>query len=48
MTTGEIEPSILEAGAEKPSVTRLTSEEARRVGSVLTGAMLTIHPYIHP
>lgn len=42
LTTGEIELYILEAGAEKPSVTRLTSEEARRVGSVLTGAMLTI------
>ncbi len=42
LTTGEIELYVLEAGAEKPSVTRLTSEEARRLGSVLTGAMLTI------
>jgi len=42
LTTGEIELYVLEAGAEQPSVTRLTSEEARRVGSVLTGAMLTI------
>ena len=42
LTTGEIELYVLEAGAELPSVTRLTSEEARRVGSVLTGAMLTI------
>jgi TrkA domain protein len=42
LTTGEIELYVLEAGAEKPSVTRLTSEEARRVGSVLTGALLTI------
>jgi len=42
LTTGEIALYVLEAGAEKPSVTRLTAEEARRVGSVLTGAMLTI------
>jgi TrkA domain protein len=42
LTTGEIELYVLEAGADKPSVTRLTSEEARRIGSVLTGAMLTI------
>ncbi len=42
LTTGEIELYVLEAGAEKPSVTRLTPEEARRVGSVLTGALLTI------
>jgi len=42
LTTGEIELYVLEAGAEKPSVTRLTSEEARRVGTVLTGAMLTV------
>ena len=42
LTTGEIEIYILESGAEKPAVTRLTSEEARRLGSVLTGAMLTI------
>ena len=42
LTTGEIELYVLEAGAEKPSVTRLTPEGARRVGSVLTGAMLTI------
>jgi len=42
LTTGEIELYVLEAGAELPSVTRLTSEEARRVGSVLTGAILTI------
>jgi len=42
LKTGEIELYLLEAGAEKPSVTRLTTEEARRVGSVLTGAMLTI------
>ncbi|MBA7548806.1 K(+)/H(+) antiporter subunit KhtT [subsurface metagenome] len=42
LATGEIALYVLEAGAEKPSVTRLTSEEARRVGSVLTGAMLTI------
>jgi len=42
LTTGEIELYVLEAGAEKPSVTRLTPEEARRVGSVLTGAMLTV------
>ena len=42
LATGEIELYVLEAGAEQPSVTRLTSEEARRVGSVLTGAMLTI------
>ncbi|MHC1600422.1 MAG: cation:proton antiporter regulatory subunit [Candidatus Methanospirareceae archaeon] len=42
LTTGEIELYVLEAGAEQPSVTRLTSEEARRVGSVLTGALLTI------
>ncbi len=42
LTTGEIEVYVLEAGAEKPSVARLTSEEARRVGSVLTGALLTI------
>ena len=42
LATGEIELYVLEAGADKPSVTRLTSEEARRVGSVLTGAMLTI------
>ncbi|MDD2666452.1 MAG: TrkA C-terminal domain-containing protein [Methanocellales archaeon] len=44
LTTGEIELYVLEAGADKPSVTRLTSEEARRVGSVLTGALLTIAP----
>ncbi|MCD6211218.1 MAG: hypothetical protein OCU20_04100 [Methanophagales archaeon] len=42
LTSGEIELYVLEAGAEKPSVTRLTPEEARRVGSVLTGAMLTV------
>jgi len=42
LETGEIELYVLEAGAEKPSVTRLTPEEARRVGSVLTGALLTI------
>ena len=42
LATGEIELYVLEAGADKPSVTRLTSEEARRVGSVLTGAMLTV------
>lgn len=42
LTTGEIELYVLEAGAEKPAVTRLNSEEARRVGSVLTGALLTI------
>ncbi|MCW3132809.1 MAG: hypothetical protein N2V78_00505 [Methanophagales archaeon] len=42
LTTGEIELYVLEAGAEKPSVTRLTPEEARRVGSVLTGAVLTV------
>jgi len=42
LTTGEIELYVLESGAEKPSVTRLTSEEARRLGSVLTGALLTI------
>ena len=42
LATGEIELYVLEAGADKPSVTRLTTEEARRVGSVLTGAMLTI------
>ncbi len=42
LTSGEIELDVLEAGAEKPSVTRLTPEEARRVGSVLTGAMLTV------
>ncbi len=42
LTTGEIELYVLEAGAEKPSVTRLTPEEARRVGSILTGALLTI------
>ena len=42
LTTGEIELYILEAGAEKPAVTRLNVEEARRVGSVLTGALLTI------
>ncbi len=42
LETGEIELYVLEAGADKPSVTRLTPEEARRVGSVLTGAMLTI------
>ncbi len=42
LATGEIELYVLEAGAEKPSVTRLTSEEARRLGSVLTGAVLTI------
>ena len=42
LTTGEIELYVLEAEAEKPSVARLTPEEARRVGSVLTGAMLMI------
>ena len=42
LTSGEIELYVLEAGAEEPSVTRLTPEEARRVGSVLTGAMLTV------
>ena len=42
LTTGEIELYVLEADAEKPSVTRLTLEEARRIGSVLTGALLTI------
>jgi TrkA domain protein len=42
LTTGEIDLYVLEAGAEKPSVTRLSQEEARRVGSVLTGALLTI------
>ena len=42
LTTGEIELYVLEAGAEHPSVTRLTSEEARRIGSILTGAMLTV------
>jgi TrkA domain protein len=42
LTTGEIELYVLEVGADKPSVTRLTSEEARRLGSVLTGALLTI------
>jgi TrkA domain protein len=42
LTTGEVDLYVLEAGAEKPSVTRLTSEEARRIGSVLTGALLTI------
>ncbi|MDD4898172.1 MAG: TrkA C-terminal domain-containing protein [Methanocellales archaeon] len=44
LTTGEVELYVLEAGADKPSVTRLTSEEARRVGSILTGALLTIEP----
>lgn len=42
LRTGEIELYILESNADKPSVTRLTSEEARRLGSVLTGALLTI------
>jgi TrkA domain protein len=42
LTTGEIELYVLEAGAEKPAVTRLTTGEARRLGSVLTGALLTI------
>ena len=42
LETGEIELYVLEAGAEKPSVTKLTSEEARKIGSVLTGALLTI------
>jgi TrkA domain protein len=42
LTSGEIELYVLEADAEKPSAIRLTTEEARRVGSVLTGAMLTI------
>jgi TrkA domain protein len=42
LKTGEIELYVLEAGAEKPSVTRLTPEEARRLGSALTGALLTI------
>ncbi len=42
LTTGEIELYVLEAGADKPSVTRLTTAEARRLGSVLTGAMLTV------
>lgn len=42
LTTGEIELYVLEAGAETPSVTRLTQEEARRVGGVLTGTVLTI------
>jgi TrkA domain protein len=34
LTTGEIELYVLEADAEKPSAIRLTTEEARRVGSV--------------
>ncbi|MEA1999694.1 MAG: TrkA C-terminal domain-containing protein [Euryarchaeota archaeon] len=42
LTTGEIELYVLESDADKPSVTRLTSEEARRIGSVLTGALLSI------
>ena len=42
LTTGEIELYVLESDADKPSVTRLTSEEARRLGSVLTGALLSI------
>ena len=42
LTSGEIDLYVLEAGAGNPSVTRLTQEEARRVGSVLTGALLTI------
>ncbi len=42
LATGEIELYILEADAETPAVTRLTSEEARRIGSVLTGALLTM------
>ncbi len=42
LTTGEIELYVLEAGVDKPSVTRLTTAEARRLGSVLTGAMLTV------
>lgn len=42
LATGEIELYVLEADAEKPAVTRLTSEEARRLGSVLTGALLTM------
>jgi len=44
LATGEIELYVLEADAEKPAVTRLTSEEARRIGSVLTGALLTMEP----
>ncbi len=42
LATGEIELYVLEADAENPAVTRLTSEEARRLGSVLTGALLTM------
>ena len=42
LATGEIELYVLEADAENPAVTRLTSEEARRIGSVLTGALLTM------
>lgn len=41
LTSGDIELYILEAGADKPSSTRLTLEEARRLGNTLTGAMLT-------
>jgi len=42
LRTGEIELYVLEARADKPAVAKLTSEEARRLGSVLTGAMLTV------
>ena len=42
LKTGELELYVLEVGADKPAVTRLTLEEARRIGSVLTGSMLTI------
>lgn len=42
LRSGEIELYVLEARADKPAVAKLTSEEARRLGSVLTGAMLTV------
>lgn len=42
LRSGDIELYVLESGAEKPSVTRLSTEEARRIGTALTGAILTM------